>query len=53
MVSVSYIYCRLKNRSFTLRLFESHGKLNLGQICQNLEAKFESQLNVIDPCSVL
>ena len=37
MVSMSHIYCR--QSLFPLRLSESQGMFNLGQICQNSEAK--------------
>ena len=39
--------------SFPLRFYESQGMFNLAQICQNPKQKFESQLSVINPCSVL
>jgi len=38
MVSVSHIYCRKMARFHCVCL--SHGMFNLGQICQNSEAKF-------------
>ena len=41
-------YLLLTNSSFTLLLSESQEMFNLGQICQNSEGKFESQLNVIN-----